>query len=184
MVRSKNNLGPDGGGFRYDLGTVEIEPGIAASRVVWGEPIEGTAREILATAEDTQDATDRNETQSAADWLRAVLSDGELTKLQVMERGREAGFSDRTLQRARNRIGAIAEQTGFGENRRSIWRLPDGSREPQPEPHTCHSSPIHANREAGTHGHVCGTNGAVAVSGRAPWDEEPQKTPAFDREAL
>jgi putative DNA primase/helicase len=190
MVRSKNNLGPDGGGFKYDLGTVEVEPGVIASRVLWGEAIQGTAREILATVEDTQDATERGETQGAAEWLKATLANGELTKLQVMERGREAGFSERTLQRARNRLGVKAEQTGFGTEKRSIWRLPDGGSGEPSTPQSCQVVPIHANRKAGTNWHEWrstspgGTNGAaVEVLDRPPW-EEREEAPEADREAL
>jgi putative DNA primase/helicase len=186
LVRSKNNLGKDGGGFRYDLGAVEVEPGITASRVLWGDPIEGTAREILATAEDTQDATDRGETQSAAEWLRATLEGGELTKLQVMERGREAGFSDRTLQRARQRIGAKAEVVGFGTQKRSIWRMPEGAPETEPARQSCQPAPIHANPKAGANGHVwdaVGTHGAVEVLDGPPWEPPGDPKPA-DAEAL
>jgi hypothetical protein len=54
VVRAKSNIGPDGGKFRYELHQVELRqkfPGSSASRVEWGEPIEGEVREVLATAE-------------------------------------------------------------------------------------------------------------------------------------
>ena len=40
LVRSKSNIGPDGGGFRYELRQVELSgdcAGITASRPEWGE---------------------------------------------------------------------------------------------------------------------------------------------------
>lgn len=48
ICRSKSNIGPDEGGFRYDLKQLELDdhPDIAASKVVWGRPMDGTAREI------------------------------------------------------------------------------------------------------------------------------------------
>lgn len=46
LARAKSNIGPDGGGFAYTLEQV-ISGGVEASRVVWGEQLEGTARELL-----------------------------------------------------------------------------------------------------------------------------------------
>lgn len=125
LVRSKSNLGPDGGGFKYELEQTEIQPGVTASRVAWGESIDGTARDILATAEIVPDANeDSEETRGATEWLRAILEPGELLKTEVMRRAAEAGFAGRTIQRARQRIGAVAEVSGFGDQKRSVWKLP------------------------------------------------------------
>ena len=58
MARAKSNIGPDEGGFAYSLELVPM-PGradINASVAVWGERIDGTARDILAVAE-TSDMT-------------------------------------------------------------------------------------------------------------------------------
>lgn len=123
LVRSKSNLGPDGGGFKYGLEQVDLEPGMPASRVTWGESIDGTARDILAIAEVVPDTGDHAETQGAAEWLRDLLAPGELLKTEVMRRAAEAGFAERTVHHARKRIGAVAEVTGFGKDKRSVWRL-------------------------------------------------------------
>ena len=122
LVRAKSNIGPDGGGFKYDLKQVDIEGGIIATRPEWLGTLEGEARELLATAEVPADA-DRAETQGAVEWLRAQLADGELTKLEVFRRAAEAGFPDRTVHRARQRLGAEAVVSGFGKDKRSVWKL-------------------------------------------------------------
>lgn len=129
LVRSKSNLGPDGGGFKYDLEQITLDGGAIASRVTWGESLDGNARDILATAEVSADPTDREEQQGAVEWLRHVLSEGggELLKSEVMRRGREAGFPERTLQRARERLGAVAKVEGFGGDKRSVWKLSPSS---------------------------------------------------------
>ncbi len=43
FVRSKSNIGPDDGGFRYDLEQIELEnyPGVFASKLLWGDVVEG-----------------------------------------------------------------------------------------------------------------------------------------------
>lgn len=57
FCRAKSNIGPDGGGFKYDLHQAELKthPGIHASSVQWGDPVEGSARELLAEADATSD---------------------------------------------------------------------------------------------------------------------------------
>lgn len=158
LVRSKSNLGPDGGGFKYELEQVELVPGVNGSRVRWGAAIDGNARDILATAEVSGDPSDKEETQGATEWLRAILEDGELLKGEVMRRAREAGFSDRTIQRARERIGAVAEVTGFGAEKRSVWKLKAATIHATDAPFV----PIVPALESGTHG----TNGGMNDSER------------------
>ena len=57
LMRAKSNIGPDQGGFAYRLEQIELEQhaGVFASRAVWNEPIEGTARDALADAERSAD---------------------------------------------------------------------------------------------------------------------------------
>jgi putative DNA primase/helicase len=43
LARSKSNIGPDDGGFRYYLEKREALPGIEASCIAWGEAVNGTA---------------------------------------------------------------------------------------------------------------------------------------------
>lgn len=139
LVRSKSNLGPDGGGFKYELEQVEIAPNVPASRVTWGESIDGNARDILAMAEVVPEVDeDGEETQGATEWLRAVLTPGELLKTEVMRRAAEAGFKERTVQRARKRIGAVHEIGGFGNAAQHL--------EASASRHSCHGCPNCANR--------------------------------------
>ena len=71
LARCKSNIGPDGGGFTYAFEQAELRahPGVEASRIVWGEAVEGTARELLAEAEP---GDDHAEARDAADWLRVL----------------------------------------------------------------------------------------------------------------
>jgi hypothetical protein len=127
FVRVKSNVGPDGGGFRYELRQGELDGehrSIIASRVEWGEPINGTAREILADAEQETKAEERSERSEAAGWLRKRIADagGEMDRQDVLSDAKSAGFAERTIDRARKEAGVVTEQTGFGETRRSTWR--------------------------------------------------------------
>jgi putative DNA primase/helicase len=55
FCRAKSNIGRDDGGFEYDLHEAELKthPGIFASSVLWGEAVQGAARELLASADAT-----------------------------------------------------------------------------------------------------------------------------------
>jgi putative DNA primase/helicase len=142
LTRAKSNLGPDGGGFLYDIEQVEVPgyAGIFASHIHWGDAIEGTAREILADAEALSE-DQRSERGDVDSWLREMLAEcgGSLDKKSIMAAAKASGHHDRTVQRARERLGIVTQMAGFGVNKHSIWSLPilpDGTS------HTCQSSPI------------------------------------------
>ena len=74
LVRAKSNIGPDGGGFDYDLRQVELDgkPGLFASSVSWGDWIDGTARELLAEVEIEPESGERDALDEAAGFLRSL----------------------------------------------------------------------------------------------------------------
>jgi putative DNA primase/helicase len=129
LARSKSNIGPDDGGFHYDIEQIELaaHPGVWASRVLWGEAIEGSAREILAAADAIADQDGEPEDSNEVDaWLRGLLTDtGEMRKREVIQVGKECGFAERTIQHARKRIGAMATIHGFGSDKHAVWSLPN-----------------------------------------------------------
>jgi putative DNA primase/helicase len=57
LMRAKSNIGPDDGGFTYELQLTPMreQPDIIASVVSWGDVVTGNAREILAEAEAVRD---------------------------------------------------------------------------------------------------------------------------------
>lgn len=172
LVRVKNNLGPDGGGFVYEVRQVVL-PGsaspIVASRVEWVSPIDGSAREILASAEAQPDAEERPELAEAADWLRARIEEagGTMDRRDIMRDAKDAGFSERTIDRARTDLGITARSSGFGKEKRSLWQLIDNAGPISPtlgangvpaNPATI--APIPPNGLLGGHGGNGGGNGA------------------------
>ncbi|MEK6210788.1 MAG: AAA family ATPase [Pseudomonadota bacterium] len=125
FVRAKSNIGPDGGGFGYDLEQSELKdyPGIIASRVLWGIPLDGTARELLAVAEAIEDQG--SALHDTTDWLRDLLTEegGTMDKRDIMRLARDNGFSERTVQRAREQLALKVRTTGFGKDKRSMWSI-------------------------------------------------------------
>lgn len=121
ILRAKSNIGPDGGGFVYDLiqGDLEGFPGVTASRVLWGEPVTGSARELLAEAETA--AEDEGDRRDAASWLRETLSAGEMPVKDLRRHADDAGFAWRTVQRAMREVGVDSKRAGFGQP--ALWKL-------------------------------------------------------------
>lgn len=125
LTRSKSNIGPDGGGFRYQLAQIDLPrfPGVVASRVEWGETLQGNARELIAEAEGDNKPKDGNPVD---EWLRNLLSLGPVKATDVRKLGEQAGYGERRLQRTLKKIGGYTEKAGFPGV--PWWRLPGDSR--------------------------------------------------------
>jgi putative DNA primase/helicase len=123
FAMAKNNLGPTLGGFGYSIvGSPLMEDQrIVASRIVWGEHIEGSARDLLAEAEDTGKDEPGN-AASAQAFLSAALKDGERAQVDVAAEGGVLGFSSGRLFRASKAIGVIKRKETF--DGQWMWKLP------------------------------------------------------------
>jgi putative DNA primase/helicase len=126
LVRSKSNIGPDGGGFGYDLEQVELpgHPGIISSRVLWGNALKGTARELLATVEEVEEEESKSSMGDAKDFLETELKDGALPVKQIKRDAEDAGHSWRTIQRAKSELAIQAIKKGLGREGHWEWEIP------------------------------------------------------------
>lgn len=128
LVRIKSNIGVSGGAIEYQFDQVQIEGGITASRVVWGKIIDGSARDILSQAEQTDEQYDeRSAKEEAAQFLRTLLADGPVDASQVYREAKDAGHAQRTLFRAKQDLRVQAVRDGHAK--KWMWRLPQGSQE-------------------------------------------------------
>jgi putative DNA primase/helicase len=123
LARAKNNLGLDDGGVGYT-----IEPALAGelhtTRAVWGECIEGTARDILGTIETPKADTELERVQ---DFLQELLADGPTDSRQVRDDANGSGYSWATVRRAKDALGVLAERSNAPGNRGGsvyLWSLP------------------------------------------------------------
>ncbi|ABO55460.1 AAA family ATPase [Burkholderia vietnamiensis] len=74
FAKSKCNIAGDSGGFEYAIETLDAQDGLASSRIAWGEPLDGSAREILRELEaDDQDPDEQNERESKFERARCML---------------------------------------------------------------------------------------------------------------
>jgi putative DNA primase/helicase len=153
FLRAKSNIGPDDGGFEYDLHQTEMDghPGIIASTVLWGKAIEGSAREILATAETVPQNDEVGTVDTVEIWLSQIITEegGNMDRRDVMRAAEAMGYKQRTVHRARERLGVLVKQTGFGKDKRSLWTLPNHANQTP-------FVPILPNKLSGTHGTIGG----------------------------
>lgn len=124
FVRAKSNIGPDGGGFGYELQQSVLDgyPDIIASGVYWGDALEGTARDLLGVAEATDNA--HSELDDATDWLKAVLAEGRVATTELQKLAKQAGHCWRTVERAKKQAKAVSDRAGFGRHATWYWKLP------------------------------------------------------------
>jgi AAA domain-containing protein len=119
LASVKSNLGPSPASLSYD-----VQGGLnGAARIVWGA-VSPHGADTLVAMGDSEERAARDE---AADFLREWLSGDGLDRRAVLTRAREAGFTERTIDRAAQRLGVMKSRSGFGPNLRSTWRLPSSS---------------------------------------------------------
>lgn len=115
FLRAKSNIGPDDGGFEYDLqqGELTQHPGIFASSVVWGEAVAGAARELLANADATSDDGNGGTMADAKRFLSDLLADGPIPTKAIKADANDAGYAWATIRRAQSALGIEARKAGM-----------------------------------------------------------------------
>jgi len=91
----------------------------------------GTARELLAVAEEPLEDEHGGSVSEAIDFLTGLLADGPLPAKVVQADARGAGHAPRTLERAAKRLGV--ERLKDGMRGGWSWRLPPKAANETPE---------------------------------------------------
>lgn len=122
VCRAKSNIGIDDGGYEYDLQQKEVKTGIFSSYALWGDAIEGSARELLAEPDNRETGENGNSAlDDAKDFLRELLADGELAQKQIEADAKGASHSWRTVQRAKKELNIRSSKSKL--DNRWYWRL-------------------------------------------------------------
>ncbi|WP_424033927.1 AAA family ATPase [Methylocella sp.] len=165
LMRAKSNIGPDDGGFNYELQLVPMRdnPDIIASVVSWGDPVAGSAREILAEAEAAPDKDGVSELQTAIEFLTDLLADGAKPTKEIKREASDFGLTWRTVRRAQSELEikpAKESMTGGW-----TWALPEGGQgNPKMAKNSCQKNlDTFAND-----GHLRGPSSTVSND----WDDE------------
>jgi putative DNA primase/helicase len=122
VMRVKSNIGLPRGGFAFkaEMRPLDGYEHISAQRILWGDYLDETARDILTRLEGG--ATNESGKRKGALFLRDALKDGPQLAGEVIAKGEAAGFNERALRRALKALGGTSEKLSFGTG--WIWTLP------------------------------------------------------------
>ena len=141
VCRAKSNIGIDCGGFEYDLQQREVKEGIFSSYALWGDAIEGSARELLAEPDNRETGENGNSAlDDAKDFLRELLTDNELAQKEIEADAKGAGLSWRTVERAKKELFIISSKSKL--DKRWYWKLPSNSANFDQDRQDCHISNV------------------------------------------
>ncbi|RCW65171.1 AAA family ATPase [Pseudorhodoferax soli] len=129
LARAKSNIGPDDGGFEYQLEQCEPLPGIPASRIAWGRSVDGTARELLTDPDEDEGETPAEKSELAM-LMWAELKDGPVSSKAVESSLVGQGYTKKQIRTAREKMFVKPQKSGMGAG--WYWSLPDGFK-PKPE---------------------------------------------------
>lgn len=124
VARAKSNIGPDGGGFDYQLLQTELDhhEGVVAAYVEWKGAIQGSARDLLGAAEvEDPVGEDGSERDDAKLFLMSILADGPVPVKRIKADATGAGYSWRTIERAKRDAGIEARKLGLKDG--WVWAL-------------------------------------------------------------
>lgn len=121
LARAKSNIADDSGGCTYSIVETTAGDNITTTVVQWGDTLEGTAREILASVENFTEETNED---NPADCLRQILSTGPMPAKEVKKLMSDNGYSDKQTRTARQKLGVEIERKGSGKDHVSLWQLP------------------------------------------------------------
>ncbi|EKS73142.1 TOPRIM domain-containing protein [Burkholderia sp. SJ98] len=125
FAKSKCNIAGDTGGFEYAIETLDAQDGLASSRITWGEPLDGSAKEILRELEADENETEQNDDRESKferarcmlyEWLTPFMSTKEMKSAAQAE-----GVSWRMVESAKaaevaagNKIRAVKHGNAWG----------------------------------------------------------------------
>lgn len=123
LLLAKSNIGPDGGGYEYELLQEELpgHPHIAASHVVWGSAITGSARNVMDEHE-SPDMGSISSCEAARRYLVALLAAGPVSSEDIRADALANGHSWATIRRAKQALGILATKTTM--QGRWTWQIP------------------------------------------------------------
>ncbi len=112
LASIKNNLGPTASTLVFR---------ISDAGLTWDDqPVDGTAESLLATDEPPT-RTDQRERDEAALFLQQELKDGPVASKTVEADAKANGIAQRTLWRAKSRLGIRAERAKNQDGRIASW---------------------------------------------------------------
>ncbi len=111
----KNNLAPDRIGYAFEIENKVVADGIHTSAVRWSNDL------VMISADEALAAAAKKVTTGAIDFLQQVLSNGPVDQTEIVRLGKEAGYTEKNLRTAREKLGVTPRKEGFGGNGKWVW---------------------------------------------------------------
>jgi hypothetical protein len=127
MLPIKNNLSNcRNNGLSYRLGQHEFEDKTTAPFVMWDDAVSISANEALARAQETPGTGESGDALGVAmTWLEDEFSVRDRIEVSdLSDWAKNAGISERTLKRAKQRLGVVSKRDGFGPGAKYYLSLP------------------------------------------------------------
>lgn len=100
--------------------------------VVWeDEPLPITADEVLRAAADACTPDKAEGRRECEAWLRDTLAGGPVLAKEVIDWGRNAGFTVKQLERAKEGAGVSSRRVGFSSGSKCYWHVGEWSGPPE-----------------------------------------------------
>ena len=132
LLPIKNNIAPDTGGLAYRIEPLGVD---GCPAVAWEpDPVNVSADDALGG--DREEGGGRTERDDAADWLRDLLANGPKLARDVLTESKAAGFSKRTIDRAKPAAGVRTRKEAFGGG--WVWELGAPAQERHSDAQGCH----------------------------------------------
>jgi putative DNA primase/helicase len=97
-------------------------PGIQASRIEWGQAVQGSAQELLSDPVEQDSGADRTD---AVDLLSTELASDCWTSMKLATQPlKDAGFTKKQIWTASKSLNVVRKKGGMGGG--WYWRLPGG----------------------------------------------------------
>jgi putative DNA primase/helicase len=127
FTRAKSNNSVDTGGYSYSIEALTLNQGIVATRVVWGEALEGSSRSILAEVEGEAASEDTSKIGQVTAFLREALAHQAVGSKELFKAAFERfNVSEKTVRRAGARLG-IKPQANPAYQGGWSWSLPQSA---------------------------------------------------------
>jgi putative DNA primase/helicase len=123
LARAKSNIATDSGGCSYTVEECTVGEDITTTRVLWGDMIEGSAREILADVEHVEN--DQPDEDDPSDCLHRILKDNPLESNNAKSLMKANGHTEKQIRRAREKLSVVVVRTGSKKDVKSYWSLPN-----------------------------------------------------------
>ncbi len=127
FTRAKSNAGPTGGGFEYRLERKSITEEIEAQYVEWDEPLEGSAREILASVAHhpgVEGTPQDSKVDAAMALIQSWLQNGiEVPSAELKIKAIQHQVTEGTYRRALKGLGIVPYKQPI-TNGKWVCRLP------------------------------------------------------------